>query len=375
MPEECYNNVDTTLVLFFSFEYFTKLICSCFTRASVLDIDWALQAIVPDTDDSNNEAFQTFTWLESVQHFVSRPMNIIDFASIMPFWLELIMSKIPFMPLTFLRAFRLLRLFRVIKLGRFDQTLTVLGVTLAKSLTSVQVLMVWITLASLMIGAIMEQLEKGNAAFDTVPEAFWWVFSRMLGVQKSVPFAKGMSETLIGGILLCLMSGFQKILWILPLATIKANFSESWEEQTELQIRRAQVKEENLEMPGTTWVADTQSASGRLELWMVSGSEEIAVGAGHFPVPIREYSATTASLSVPVLEFAPRLFSSRQAPPSVQLEVAWTPRETGSGYADLPTGELKVEVVRGTNLDISLWKCRFLVAVSVILYFFVATYC
>merc|ERR550532_2593731 len=85
---------------------------------------------------------------------------MIDFFAILPFWLKLILrgQKKTF-PLAFLRALRLLRFLRIMKIGKFDSTLLVLGTTLANSTQSVQVLMIYLCLISLVAGAILNQVE------------------------------------------------------------------------------------------------------------------------------------------------------------------------------------------------------------------------
>eukprot|EP00933_Yihiella_yeosuensis_P042822 TRINITY_DN37489_c0_g1_i1.p1 TRINITY_DN37489_c0_g1~~TRINITY_DN37489_c0_g1_i1.p1 ORF type:complete len:646 (-),score=79.36 TRINITY_DN37489_c0_g1_i1:102-2039(-) len=363
----CLAEYELGLVLFFSFEYFTKLLCSPFIRVALTDSETNLSVVVPDPQDYDSTAsLQVMSGPKKIWQFMTRMMNIVDFVAILPFWLQLTIGNLIPFPLVFLRALRLLRLFRVVKIGKFDTTLAVLGTTLIKSVNSAQVLLVYMLMASILVGAAIQQLDPENEAFRTVPTAFWWVFARLDNVQHSVPEAAGRPTTLLVGVIVCIVKAYQKFIWILPLALIKVNFSQAWKYQTGLTSRRREVLEElqneskQSEGEGENrWIYEGKSASARLELYAVTGGQEVESATGSFPLPIRETASKSTKFTVPLHVYHGGVCATKD--PGVSLEVQWTPTsQEGTGMSNKPRGSLKIILKKADNLAQSAdsWRCK-----------------
>jgi voltage-gated potassium channel len=104
--------------------------------------------------------------------FAVSPLAIVDLLAILPFY-------IPFMvrlDLRFLRALRLFRLFRIFKMGRYSESMKILGNVLrdkkAMLLVTLFVVFILLIVASSLLYFIEnpEQPEK----FSSIPATMWW---------------------------------------------------------------------------------------------------------------------------------------------------------------------------------------------------------
>jgi hypothetical protein len=335
--------------------------------------------------------------------FLFKPMNLIDFFAILPFWLTLLVGNwIPF-PLAFLRALRLLRFLRIMKIGKFDSTLLVLGTTLANSTQSVQVLMIYLCLISLVAGAILNQVEEptkevkvklpesckllaevaSNASaamltspspdceprtklvsmpFANVPNAAWYVFARMMGMRHSVPWVAGVPATLIGSIVVFTCLIMKGIIWVLPFGQIGQTFKDTWAQNQELQQIRKEVQTEDQRSPDLVWIEDGDTPVANIEVW---GTEEngsrVMAGYGRIPVPLLNAKATTAEVTTYLWGGTFRPWFG--APPSLDVRISWNPVEVKNGAS---RGRLRIEPTEGSGFPSSRW--RFVVRVPVRLY-------
>ena len=69
--------------------------------------DWIISSIFAI------EYFYRFAYARKKAWFIIKPMNIVDFVAFLPFFLELVLKWI--MDVSFLKALRLLRIFRIFK--------------------------------------------------------------------------------------------------------------------------------------------------------------------------------------------------------------------------------------------------------------------
>jgi len=158
--------------------------------------------------------------------FAVRPMSLVDFFAILPFYLEALGID-----LRFIRVLRLLRLFRLFRVGRFAESFKTLG-TVVKSkkeelMISVMVLMIMLILSS----SIMFMIEKGAepGKFTSVPDAMWWGMMTIttIGYGDLVP-------TTIWGKLFGAIIGFLGIcVFALPVGILGSGFIEEVEKKGE----------------------------------------------------------------------------------------------------------------------------------------------
>ncbi|CAE8684648.1 unnamed protein product, partial [Polarella glacialis] len=297
--------------------------------------------------------------------------------AILPFWLRVTIGDVCPFPLTFLRALRLLRFFRVMKFGRFNFTLAVLGSTLSKSMQSMYVLMLWVCVTSLLAGAVLQQIESENGGdnFLTVPSATWWIFTRMMSFQHSVNWAEDVPTSVAGGLLVSSISVFKAILWILPFGMIGGIFTEEWKHHNEHEMSKKRVQAAENRRAGSDWIDSPQSPCARVEILAqaADGSDSVLQAAGDIPLPLLEakWGADQAALDVVTVGLIGNamrpLFRFGSDDPSITFEVQWQPDEGSNPVDYQPKGDLRLKPICGDNFlgaRGQLWICRVSLLVS-----------
>lgn len=120
-------------------------------------------------------------WLEEKsQKYIFSFYGIIDFLSILPSYLGVIMVSAQ--SLLVLRSFRLLRVFRIFKLGRYlgesTQLMNALKASRAKIIVFVSVVM----MVALIMGTLMYIVEGSKNGFTSIPRSFYWAVVTMTTV-------------------------------------------------------------------------------------------------------------------------------------------------------------------------------------------------
>lgn len=155
--------------------------------------------------------------------FFKKPMNWIDFGAILPFYLQLFLSKSNIKTIVVLRVVRLIRVFRIFKLSRHSYGLQILGHTLKSSCSELFLLVFFLSIGVIIFSSVIYYAEKDvpNTYFKTIPDGFWWAVVTMttLGYGDMVP--KSLQGKIIGS--LCAVSGVLMI--ALPVPVIVSNFS------------------------------------------------------------------------------------------------------------------------------------------------------
>lgn len=111
---------------------------------------------------------------------VSRPIKymtsffgVIDLLSILPYYLGLLLGGIP--SLTIVRGLRLLRIFRVFKLGSFLHQGDFLLQSLKASRNKIFVFLLFITIFVSIMGSVVYIVEaNSNSGFDSIPRSIYW---------------------------------------------------------------------------------------------------------------------------------------------------------------------------------------------------------
>uniref|UniRef100_A0AC34EZ37 Ion transport domain-containing protein n=1 Tax=Panagrolaimus sp. ES5 TaxID=591445 RepID=A0AC34EZ37_9BILA len=121
------------------------------------------------------------------------PMNLIDFATIIPFYIELVLSAFGINAenlknltgaMLVIRVLRVLRMARVFKLARYSQGLQIFGNTLRASMTELSMLSMFLVTGTVFFSTIMYFLEKDepNTDFYSIPAACWWCITTVTTV-------------------------------------------------------------------------------------------------------------------------------------------------------------------------------------------------
>lgn len=187
--------------------------------------------------------------------FAVTPMALIDLAAILPFYLPMMMG----LDLRFLRAFRLLRVF---KLARYAQPLRTLGgaIRAKKKELWVAVSVVFVLLVTASSMMYFAEREAQPEAFSSIPAAMWWGVVTL----TTVGYGDVYPVTLAGKCIGALFSLLGIATFALPAGIIAGGFTE------ELHRRAA----------GERDAADRRAAA------RASGHEPRETARGYRPEPI-----------------------------------------------------------------------------------------
>ncbi|XP_072568760.1 potassium voltage-gated channel subfamily A member 1-like isoform X2 [Paramormyrops kingsleyae] len=178
--------------------------------------------------------------IELVLRFLSSPskilflkdyMNLIDFSSILPFFIEQFsdISKAADggeqeeSTLALFKIVRLVRVFRIFKLSRHSKGLQILGMTLKASMREL-VLLVFFLLIGVIIFSSAIYFAEGDeeeTTFLSIPYSFWWAVVTMTTVGYGDMYPETLMGKLVGS--LCAIAGVLTI--SLPVPVIVSNFS------------------------------------------------------------------------------------------------------------------------------------------------------
>uniref|UniRef100_A0A0N5CE52 BTB domain-containing protein n=1 Tax=Strongyloides papillosus TaxID=174720 RepID=A0A0N5CE52_STREA len=198
--------------------------------------------------------------------FIISPLNLIDIFTIVPFYLEVILSygeqlatinDLSPMPnyavstivdlkalALVLRAVRVMRVTRVFKLARYSSGLKSFGLTVRTSLPELSMLGLFLLTTVIFFSTLMYFAEKDepNTKFKSIPAASWWCIITMTTVGygdslPTTPFGKFIaSGASIGGVLVLAF----------PITMIVENFSKNYASEIndfqKVRIRRRMAK-------------------------------------------------------------------------------------------------------------------------------------
>ena len=131
--------------------------------------------------------------------FVKGVLNILDFLSILPFYVTISVSDESAGSIDVLRVMRVIRVCRIFKLTRHSKGLHILGKTLFSSLNELFMLMLFLVIGVVLFAsAAYYAEEKSNSKFASIPHGFWWAVVTM----TTVGYGDVSPETTVGGSLL-----------------------------------------------------------------------------------------------------------------------------------------------------------------------------
>jgi voltage-gated potassium channel len=340
------------VMIVFSIDYIVKLICSPFMRYAVHMPEYLVETVVPDPSWIAIPTIGHKTKLQRMLFFVFAPMNLVDLASILPFWVNYIAEDVAGgVQLGFLRALRILRVIRLLKVGNFSDTLQVLGETLRRSVQSLVAMVIWILIISILVGAVLQQFEHDHDyrdqlwSFSHVSTSVYWVTGRLCNMHGSLMEGKHIPQSEVGSALVLFLGICKGCVLLVPVGQIASAFKEANNDFVHAKKITEQVKTEADVPLGTEWVKDHQSPSAELEIY--TADDKHLVGIGSFNLPLLEVKDVDCMISVNIDSKAmQRLFFNTH--PELLIEVKWTPSEgLRNGTSDKPHGELCIIIHRG----------------------------
>jgi voltage-gated potassium channel len=106
--------------------------------------------------------------------------GIIDLLAILPTYLSLFVAGSQ--SLVVIRALRLLRIFRVLKLAHFVGEASMLRAAVYASTRKIIVFLAFILTLMLIVGSLMYLIEGGNSGFTSIPQSIYWAVVTMTTV-------------------------------------------------------------------------------------------------------------------------------------------------------------------------------------------------
>ena len=104
--------------------------------------------------------------------YITSFYGIIDFLAILPTFLGLIFTGAA--GLVVIRALRLLRVFRILKLNRYTNAALILRNALKASFTKISVFLFTILMIVIIVGTLMYLIEGAENGFKNIPTSIYW---------------------------------------------------------------------------------------------------------------------------------------------------------------------------------------------------------
>ncbi|KAM3724271.1 putative voltage-gated potassium channel [Dirofilaria immitis] len=182
------------------------------------------------------EYFARFIVCTRKKKFILEPLNIIDSLTIIPFYVEILLSACGFGAHSFgdfrglatvMRVVRVMRVARVFKLARYSSGLKSFGITVKTSLPELSMLTLFLLTTVIFFSTLMYFAERDepNTKFKSIPHAGWWCIVTM----TTVGYGDYYPETLFGKLIASCASISGVLVLAFPITMIVENFSRNYE--------------------------------------------------------------------------------------------------------------------------------------------------
>ncbi len=145
--------------------------------------------------------------------------GVIDLLAVLPTWVSLFVPGAQH--LMVIRALRLLRVFRVLKLGRYLTEATVLRRAVWASRAKVIVFITTILIVVVIMGSAMFVVESEDAGFNSIPQSMYWAIVTM----TTVGYGDVAPETPLGKFLAAIVMILGYSFIIVPTGIITAELT------------------------------------------------------------------------------------------------------------------------------------------------------
>lgn len=163
--------------------------------------------------------------------FALTPLVLIDFAAIAPTYAMFLLPSGPSINFLFIRALRLVRIFRVFKLQRYDNSLAIINRVLARKAREI-LTVVFVGTIVLVVAASLVYFAEYTAQpenFSNIPAAMWWTFLTIVSPDSREFLPLTAAGKLLGGIIALIAIG----LIALPTGILSAGFVQEFQEEGE----------------------------------------------------------------------------------------------------------------------------------------------
>lgn len=157
--------------------------------------------------------------------------GLVDLLSIIPTYLSLVISGSQY--LSVVRALRLLRVFRVLKLTHFIDEGSVLAHALVASRHKIAVFLFTVVNAVIVIGAIMYLVEGPEHGFTSIPVSIYWAIVTL----TTVGYGDIAPQTQLGQIIACVVMILGYGIIAVPTGIVTVELSQQGREERALRER------------------------------------------------------------------------------------------------------------------------------------------
>eukprot|EP00928_Gymnodinium_smaydae_P015991 TRINITY_DN15957_c0_g6_i1.p1 TRINITY_DN15957_c0_g6~~TRINITY_DN15957_c0_g6_i1.p1 ORF type:complete len:785 (-),score=167.53 TRINITY_DN15957_c0_g6_i1:97-2451(-) len=384
VPKPIFDLIDLGCISFFTVEYAVRLVLSAFMRTELVNRDLLLEWMVSD------ETTTPPRFYVRVAEFAMNWHNLVDFAAILPWYLQKAVGVDPNMGggNTYISMIRLMRVVRAFRLARRFEAVVIIMRSQRKSLRALYVLVLNLLLGMVIFGALMYFAEQGSwnpsthawerevshgakerNPFESIPACFWWA----IVTATTVGYGDDHTPTTPPGKLVAGTAMVWSVCVLaLPIGVIGGNFIQVWDEYDREKRRefRNRHKEERMLKKSLAW-GDPLHYSRRLliEIWH-------DVGLPDYTAAVNERGSTMQSEFMGevdyLLDLPPQGGSRRceripvtanfgkarrQVRGQLTFEYTWTPRKPNpESGGSLLCGCLEVKLIRADNLVSIDWK-------------------
>ncbi|EFO16791.2 hypothetical protein LOAG_11712 [Loa loa] len=184
------------------------------------------------------EYFARFIVCTRKGKFLLEPLNIIDSLTIIPFYVEILLSICGFGAhkfgdfrglATVMRVVRIMRVARIFKLARYSSGLKSFGITVKTSLPELSMLILFLLTTVIFFSTLMYFAERDepNTKFKSIPHAGWWCIVTM----TTVGYGDYCPETLFGKLIASCASISGVLVLAFPITMIVENFSRNYDSE------------------------------------------------------------------------------------------------------------------------------------------------
>jgi Ion transport protein len=199
------------------------------------------------------ELFLRFALTTNKRTFFLQPLNLIDLLAIIPCYIELMVSTSGTgASAGVLRAVRLFRIFRLMKISRYITWMRVFGRTLGLSMPPLGMIFVMTSISVVVFSTIEYYWERGtwNAAtmtwmndidgtpslFSSIPATFWWCIVSM----TTVGYGDMVPTTNMGRFIAVIAFFIGIMLLAIPISVVSGNFHTEYKRMDNLRRIRAE---------------------------------------------------------------------------------------------------------------------------------------
>jgi voltage-gated potassium channel len=149
--------------------------------------------------------------------FATTPLAIVDLVAVLPFYLPFVGVN-----MLFVRAIRLVRVFRIAKLARYSTALRTFGRVLSQKKEELIIASFLLGLSAVITSTLMYFAESDAQPqyFSSIPAAMWWIVWFMVGKGDVFPV------TIIGKCVGVAIAILGVAIFALPTAILGAGFLE-----------------------------------------------------------------------------------------------------------------------------------------------------